>query len=282
MNPENDHWSAMTHLEHELRSSRNRDLDTLGNGGSALSQDLQDVAAFLTQLRRLADRPAPPPSAQLASLLARGFTPDVPTTPTTRKSTRPTLSAWLRRGALAFGLSAGLSASLVGAAAASGQLPDGAQDVLERLVETVTPFEVHDQRSAPPRGDDRGPQTPVVGDEPDVPLTKPQQATSPDEPDGDGTTTVGKRSKDEDAPSRTREDESGSQRSDDGDIHGGRESDHEGSTAGDDGGPAHELSSGGTPEEASSDPSSDSGSDPGSGTSPAEGSDPGAEHDLAD
>lgn len=154
MSPENDHWSAMTHLPDQPRSSLDRDLDSLGNGGSPLSQDLHDVAAFLTQLRGLADRPAPTPSAQLASVLAHGFAPDVPTTRPTREVPRPALSSWWRRGALAFGLSAGLSASLVGVAAASGQLPDGARAVVDRIVEAVTPFDVGSAREPHPKVDD--------------------------------------------------------------------------------------------------------------------------------
>lgn len=276
MTPADDNWHAMTRLPSHLRGSRERDLDRVGAGGRPQGQDLQPVAAFLLQLRGLGELSAPRPSDELASVLTHGFAPPeaARTAPSGNRHAR---SGWWRRGVVAFGLSAGLSASLVGAAAASDRLPDRAQDVLERFVETVTPFEVHDPRAASPRGDDLEPEAAVMGEEPNARLATSQQTASPEEPDGDATTTVGKRSKGKDIPTRTGEGESGSQRAgDDGEDRvaqrDSEQRDPVGAGPGDDGDADHEFS-GGALEVGSEDPEPEPGSDTGPEPSPEEVSD---------
>lgn len=210
MTPDDDHWAAMTHLPHQLRSSRDRDLDALGEGGKALGEDLQEVAAFLTQLRRIVDRPAPPPSAQLASVLAHGFVPQVPA-PSSRTVSRPAPSVWLRRSALAFGLSAGLSASLVGAAAASDRLPDGAKEVWERVIDSLTPFSGQDQRPARPALDNHEVPDPASVREQDVdqgPTAAPTEDAGPSVADGETDQSVAGSDERVEGSDRTDQDES--------------------------------------------------------------------------
>ena len=100
MTPADDNWDAMTPFPSQLRGSRQRDLDVVGAGGRPLGQDLQPVAAFLSQLRGLGELPAPRPSDELETLLRHGFAVrDVPRA--ARPANRPTGAGWLRRGALA-------------------------------------------------------------------------------------------------------------------------------------------------------------------------------------
>lgn len=255
MTPDDDNWHAMTPFPSQLRGSRDRDLDVVGAGGRPLGQDLQPVAAFLSQLRGLGELPAPRPSEELASVLTYGFAaPEAPRT--ARSAYRPAGAGWWRRGALAVGLSVGLSASLVGAAAASDRLPAGAQDVLERLVETMTPFDVRaDQPAAPPASEGRGQQPPLKGEKPEVPPAGPHTATSQAGSDSDAAAAE-TASEAEDTTARPHQEESGGQRSSDADRHsandadgdsddrsdGGSDSDPEAGIAGDDEGANHELS----------------------------------------
>ncbi len=233
MTPADDNWHAMTPFPSQLRGSRERDLDVVGAGGRPLGQDLQPVAAFLSQLRGLGELPAPRPSDELATLLSQGFAAEEAPR-AARPADRPAGAGWLRRGALAVGLSAGLSASLVGAAAASDRLPAGAQDVLARFVETVTPFDVRaDRPQAPPANEELG-QHPTTVEELEVPPATPATATSQEEPGGGASAGTG--SEAEDSSARGHEEDSDRHRSGDSDRQSADDADGDDRSDGDGGG----------------------------------------------
>lgn len=98
--------------------------------------DLAEALGVMSSLSRLADLPAPPPSADLSVVLTEGLPPAA------RRqvaSVRTSRSLWTRRGVAALALTAGLSGSLVGTAAAFDRLPAGARDLWSHVVGAVTP-----------------------------------------------------------------------------------------------------------------------------------------------
>jgi len=173
-----DHLPDMTRSSRELRRGLDHDLEALFEGGVDPNLDLQEVAAFLASLHRLAELPAPRPSPDLAAVLAHGQLPGTPDPPADRTVERVATSQWLRRGAVAVALGAGAAAALVGAAAASDRLPDGAQDAWVRMVEVITLFEAHSPPSPGPSVDAPGSGNParVHGTQRPAPAT-----TAPDE-----------------------------------------------------------------------------------------------------
>lgn len=109
---------------------------------------------ILSQMRSLADVPAPAPSSALAAMLESGVTPaSLPAPAKAARPARPAVGAvsWGRRAwAVPLG-AAGFLSLLVGAAAANA-LPDGAQTAVADVVEAITPLHVprpHHERLTP-------------------------------------------------------------------------------------------------------------------------------------
>ncbi len=132
--------------------------------GATVSDDVAPFAGFVDDLRVMADRPAPQPSAELAVLLASHNAPEPetcvkvstlqprrPHRPHARaarlSSRRPRAVAVAGRvAALGFAGKAAIVAAFattaVAGAAATGILPEPAIDFLRRAIEVVTPFEL--------------------------------------------------------------------------------------------------------------------------------------------
>lgn len=153
MTHHDDHSSAMDRHSAQLHDSfPGEDLDALLDcGGTPPGAEFEEVAAYLTSLQTLLELSPPRPSSELAAVLTHGLVPPAAPAPSALRSTRPSgRSRLLRRRLLALGLSAGIAVSLSGVAAASDRLPGGAQNVWDRLVESVNPSAVHDPRRPGP------------------------------------------------------------------------------------------------------------------------------------
>lgn len=127
--------------------------------------ELPALAAFAEDLRTLTSGPAPVPSAQLAAMMAEGFSTEQGDLPATAASNVPGpapqvagLPKWRKRRVIgefiaglsvaakaAFGVS--MAAASVTAAGAAGALPEPAQNAVSAAVETVTPFSFPDKAS---------------------------------------------------------------------------------------------------------------------------------------
>src|SRR5262245_33676271 len=119
---------------------------------ATVSDDVAPFAGFVDDLRVMADRPAPPPSPQLAALLAghRAAAPAGRATVTAlrqRPPRRVQARAATRMRVAALGL-AGKAAMVIAfatsavAGAAAGILPEPANHFVQRAIEVVTPFEL--------------------------------------------------------------------------------------------------------------------------------------------
>ncbi len=106
-----------------------------GQGDGLSGQGDGPLAALLTDLRGVADRPAPVPSAALAELLRTGL----PVDELARRRGRRTLIA----GAAAAGVAATLALS--GVAAANDALPGPAEHVITDIINNLTPFDLTPQ-----------------------------------------------------------------------------------------------------------------------------------------
>jgi hypothetical protein len=142
--------------------------------GDAVGDDAAPFAAFIDDMQVMADRPPPPPSPELATVLSGSVARDpapasvaslpprgrsnVPARPT-RPSSRRRRTSGMRRRAVALGVGAKAAALVLAlvttavAGAAAGILPDPATHLLRRAVEAVTPFEMPDDAAAHPDGD---------------------------------------------------------------------------------------------------------------------------------
>jgi hypothetical protein len=138
--------------------------------GDAVGDDAASIAAFVDDMRAMADRPPAPPSPELATLLrGRAATREAsatvdPSRPRTRsrrhaRSTPPTSRrsrpSHGRLGVIAVPIAAKAAAILAvattaAAGAAAGILPDPATHFVRRAIEVVTPFELPDDDAARP------------------------------------------------------------------------------------------------------------------------------------
>lgn len=130
---------------------------------ATVTDDVAPFAGFVDDLRVMADRPAPRPSAELAALLAghRAAEPGTHATVATLRPRRPhrlqpratrrrssrSPAAALRMRIAALGLAGkgamvAVFATTAVAGAAAGILPEPATHFLQRAVEVVTPFEL--------------------------------------------------------------------------------------------------------------------------------------------
>ena len=136
--------------------------------GDAVGDDVASIAAFVDDMRVMAG-PPPPPSPELAALLAgraagQARASVVPSAPRTRnglqpRSTRPR-SRWSRSARIRLRVAvvpiAGKAAVLLAVAtsaaagAAAGILPEPATHFVRRAIEVVTPFELPDEAAARP------------------------------------------------------------------------------------------------------------------------------------
>ena len=136
--------------------------------GHAVGDDVAPIAAFVDDMRVMAG-PPPPPSPELAALLAgraagQARASVVPSAPRTRnglqpRSTRPR-SRWSRSARIRLRVAvvpiAGKAAVLLAVAtsaaagAAAGILPEPATHFVRRAIEVVTPFELPDEAAARP------------------------------------------------------------------------------------------------------------------------------------
>lgn len=135
--------------------------------GDAVGDDVASIAAFVDDMRVMASEAPPPPSPEVAALLAgtaagQARTSVVPSPPRTRnslqpRSTRPrsgrSRSARIRlrvavmpiAGKVAVLLAVATSAA---AGAAAGILPEPATHFVRRAIEVVTPFDLPDDAAA--------------------------------------------------------------------------------------------------------------------------------------
>jgi len=139
--------------------------------GDAVGDDVAPFAEFVDDMLVMADRPPPPPSLELAALLAgsasSGNRPaSVTSLPPrarsnlraqpTRPSSRRSRTSEMRRRAVAVGVGGKAAALLLAlattavAGAAAGILPEPAAHLLRRAVEVVTPFDMPDDAAAGP------------------------------------------------------------------------------------------------------------------------------------
>jgi hypothetical protein len=126
--------------------------------------ELPALAAFAEDLRTMTSGPGPAPSAQLAAMIAEGFSTEQGDLPATAASNVPGpapqaagLPKWRKRKMIefiaglsvaakaAFGIS--MAAASVTAAGAAGALPEPAQNAVSAAVEAVTPFSFPDKAS---------------------------------------------------------------------------------------------------------------------------------------
>lgn len=117
--------------------------ELLGADSRPESAQFEGVAVLLTDLRTLIDVPAPPPTSELAEMMALGL-------PATSGNLTPILGARraarqrLRRTGLALGLSAAMGLPLAGLAAAKDLLPNLMDDAITTVIEAITPFHLSD------------------------------------------------------------------------------------------------------------------------------------------
>ncbi|HEX3620970.1 MAG TPA: hypothetical protein VHT97_01505 [Acidimicrobiales bacterium] len=106
------------------------------------------LAAFAEDLRMVASGPAPEPRPGLVAAMARGA--EVPTGP---QPGRPKMLVKTVLGSLAakVALGVGVAAASVGAAGATGVLPDQAQHAVASVVNATTPFVLPDPSTARPQ-----------------------------------------------------------------------------------------------------------------------------------
>jgi hypothetical protein len=113
--------------------------------------DVAPFAGFVADLRLMAHRPAPRPSAELAALLVdqHAAEPDAGATVTSlgprRRRVRPRAATRLRVAALGLSGKAAIViafATTAVAGAATGILPEPASHFVRRVIEVVTPFEL--------------------------------------------------------------------------------------------------------------------------------------------
>lgn len=126
-----------------------------GNGAGG---EMASLAAFAEEVRAVAQGPVPAPSAQLATMLAHGFSTEqspaagavpAPVQRATRRSRRVAVAELF--GNLGMAAKAALGIGIVAAgitgAGAAGALPGPAQDALAAAVEAATPFSFPDSAS---------------------------------------------------------------------------------------------------------------------------------------
>lgn len=168
--------------------------------GGAVPARFEDVADLFRQLSAIVEAPAVPPSPDLAAILAHGLPAAASEKQAQTTPLRPT--AWRRahRTTLAVGLSAVIGLPAVGVAAAQDRLPDWAQDMVETLIETTSPFSLPGRDPQARDGSERQETRPSPAGryEPEPgPAGLPRAATGPataaseentDAPDRDGTT----------------------------------------------------------------------------------------------
>ena len=138
--------------------------------GDAVGDDVASIAAFVDDMRVMADRPPPPPSPELAAMLVgsaathEGPASVVPSPPRTRgrlraRSTQPTSRrshpSRVRLPVVAVSIAAKAAAFLAvataaTAGAAAGILPEPATHFVRRAIEVVTPFELPGDEVARP------------------------------------------------------------------------------------------------------------------------------------
>ena len=118
---------------------------------ATVPDDVAPFAGFVDNLRVMADRPVPRPSAELAALLAghHAVEPDAGATVTSLQPRRPRVQARtaLRMRVAALGLTGKAAmvatfAAITVAGAAAGILPEPATRFVQRAIEVVTPFEL--------------------------------------------------------------------------------------------------------------------------------------------
>jgi hypothetical protein len=137
--------------------------------GEAADDDVSPVPGVVDDMRVMAGGPAPEPSPELAALLAGGaperdvlasVTPLSTSRPSVRRrrtgprSSRPGARGLGARVA-ALGITSKVALALaftasVAAGGAAGVLPQPANDVVRRIIEVVTPFEMPDEASTRP------------------------------------------------------------------------------------------------------------------------------------
>jgi hypothetical protein len=142
MTANDDYQDEMS--DHGTTSADNGDADDvavellLSGVGSGNSD--ADLAEFLGELRQLGDGAAPAPNEDLAALLTNGL-PAIRIAG--RRSRRHKIAAGIVVGGIAtFGVA--------GVAAANDGLPNGAQGVVSRVVNDLTPFHVDSTPTPPP------------------------------------------------------------------------------------------------------------------------------------
>lgn len=223
--------------------------------------ELVEALAVVSTLSRLAELPPPAPSRELSLVLRDGLEPGgVPS-----RGHRPGRLHWTRRGVVAIALTAGLSGSLVGTAAAYDRLPDGVRDVWQRVVGAIAPS-----------GDDVPPAHPRVQPAPDTDGTEsshqpdpvpPRLPAEPSAPVGGTEASDGRHSDTSDDDSRedsARSDADDSPRSRDDDHD--RSGEHEGTSEPDDEGGDDSPSDGSDEPSTGSDAAGEEGTTPDSAT----------------
>jgi hypothetical protein len=123
-----------------------------GARSRARSAQFVEVAAVLTEIRVLVERPAPSPSPELAAMLEVGLAPP-PSHAAEAAPRRRSAARRVRRVLVVAGLSSLVSVPLMGVAAAQDRLPDAAQHVVATVIKVATPFTVADPHVASTRQD---------------------------------------------------------------------------------------------------------------------------------
>jgi hypothetical protein len=122
--------------------------------GDRVPHGLDHLAAFAAGVRAVGDRPASPPSPQLAALLTHGAPAAAPCRPT-RAVPRRTRRRSVLAKAAGLGLAAKIGVATTAAAAgvagagAAGVLPGSAGSAVRGAIEAVTPVEFSDRGDRP-------------------------------------------------------------------------------------------------------------------------------------